>query len=140
MKVALIKDDVVVNVVMGDQGFADAVASEWDAVLVLADTDAIGPGWIVGPNGPEPPPPPPPQVPQSVTMRQGRLALLNIGKLADVDAAINAMPEPQKSQSRIEWEYSNTLDRDNPLVISLGPALGLSPQDIDNLFIEAAKL
>jgi hypothetical protein len=73
-------------------------------------------------------------------MRQGRLALLNIGKLADVDAAINAMPEPQQSQSRIEWEYSNTLDRTNPLVIALGPAIGLTETDIDNLFIEAAKL
>jgi hypothetical protein len=73
-------------------------------------------------------------------MRQGRLALLAIGKLDDVDAAINAMPEPQQSQSRIEWEYASTLDRTNPLVLSLGPALGLTETDIDNLFIEAAKL
>jgi hypothetical protein len=83
---------------------------------------------------------PPTPVPQSVTMRQGRLALLAIGKLDDVDAAINAMPEPQQSQSRIEWEYASTLDRNNPLVLSLGPALGLTESDIDNLFIEAAKL
>lgn len=83
------------------------------------------------------PPPPPPVVPAEVTMRQARLALLAIGKLDDVEALIAGLPEPQKSAALIEWEYSNTVKRDNAFVLTLGPALGV---DLDQLFIDAALL
>ena len=79
-------------------------------------------------------------VPQSVTMRQARLALLDAGKLAAVDAAINGMAEPTKSAARIEWEYSGEVQRHNGFVAALGPALGLTEAQIDALFIAAAKL
>jgi hypothetical protein len=81
-----------------------------------------------------------PEVPQSVTMRQARMALLGAGKLSAVDAAINSMPEPQKSAARIEWEYSNEVQRANGLVSALGPALGMTDEQIDALFVAAAKL
>ena len=81
-----------------------------------------------------------PLVPQSVTMRQARLALLGAGKLAMVDAAINGMAEPTKSAARIEWEYSNEVQRHNGFVEALGPALGMTSAQIDQLFIAAAKL
>jgi hypothetical protein len=79
-------------------------------------------------------------VPESVTMRQARLALLGAGKLALVDAAIDGMPEPQKSAARIEWEYSNEVQRNNSFVSALGPALGMTSTQIDGLFVAAAKL
>lgn len=81
-----------------------------------------------------------PVVPQSVTMRQARLALLGAGKLAMVDAAIDSMPEPNKSAARIEWEYSNEVQRHNGFVEALGPALGMTSAQIDALFVAAAKL
>lgn len=80
---------------------------------------------------------PGPVVPAEVTMRQARLALLAIGKLADVSTLIAALPEPQKSAAAVEWEYSSTVQRSNPFVQSLGPALGV---DLDALFISAAAL
>ena len=79
-------------------------------------------------------------VPQEITMRQARLALLDIGLLANVTVAINSLPEPDKTKAQIEWEYSNALQRDNPFVAVLGAALGLSSQDIDNLFTTAKGL
>lgn len=81
-----------------------------------------------------------PVVPDSVTMRQARLALLGAGKLAMVDAAIDTMPEPNKSAARIEWEYSNEVQRNNGFVSALGPALGMTSAQIDALFVAAAKL
>lgn len=81
-----------------------------------------------------------PVIPQSVTMRQARLALLGAGKLAMVDAAIDSMPEPNKSAARIEWEYSNEVQRHNGFVEALGPALGMTSAQIDALFVAAAKL
>ena len=79
-------------------------------------------------------------VPQSVTMRQARLALLQIGKLADVDTAIDSLPEPQKTASRIEWEYALDVSRTWPTLLALAPLLGLDDATLDTLFVEAAKL
>ena len=87
-----------------------------------------------------PPPPPPAPVPSAVTMRQARLALLGAGKLALVDAAIDAQAEPLKSAARIEWEYSNEVQRHNGIVAMMGPALGLTDADIDDLFRIAVTL
>lgn len=80
------------------------------------------------------------RVPQSITMRQCRLQLLAIGKLADVDAAIAALPEPAKSAAQIEWEYAATVERDSPLISQLGPALGLDDEQLDALFRQAVTL
>ncbi len=81
-----------------------------------------------------------PTVPAEVTMRQARMALIGAGKLAQVDAAIASMQEPQRTAATIEWEYSNALQRSNPFVSQLGAALGLDAAAIDALFVEAAKL
>jgi hypothetical protein len=79
-------------------------------------------------------------VPQSVTMRQARLALLGAGKLAEVDTAIAALSEPTRTAAQIEWEYSNEVQRSNGIVSQLGPALGLTEAQIDALFVAAAAL
>jgi len=79
-------------------------------------------------------------VPQAVTMRQARLALLSANLLANVQAAINSLPEPDKTKAQIEWEYSNALERNNSFVATLGAALGLNSAAIDALFIQAAQL
>lgn len=76
----------------------------------------------------------------SVTMRQARMALLQQNKLADVATAIAAMPDGQREAAEIEWEYGSTVLRLSPLVVSLGPALGLSEDDLDNLFTIAETL
>jgi hypothetical protein len=86
------------------------------------------------------PPAPPPVVPQTVTMRQARLALLQSGKLAAVATAIAAMASPQKEAAQIEWEYSQTVERQRPFVLLLGADLGLSDVQLDALFIVAAAL
>ena len=101
----------------------------------------IGQGEIAEWDGPLPTPPAPPvQVPEAVTMRQARLALLAAGLLPSVDAAIAALPEPQKSAAKIEWEYSQEVQRHNGFVGVLAPVLGLTADQIDALFIAAGAL
>jgi hypothetical protein len=80
------------------------------------------------------------RVPQSITMRQCRLQLLTIGKLADVEAAIAALPEPAKSGAQIEWEYAATVERNSPLIAQLGPALELNDEQLDEMFRVASSL
>ena len=75
-----------------------------------------------------------------VTMRQARLALHQAGKLSLVDDAINVTPEPDKSLISIEWEYASTVDRMSPWVSTMGAALGLSDDELDQLFETARTL
>ena len=81
-----------------------------------------------------------PIVPRAVTMRQARLALLQAGKLATVNAAISSMTGAQGDAARIEWEFSNEVQRNQPLVLALAPLLDMTSSDLDNLFILAAGL
>ena len=87
------------------------------------------------------PEPLPPQVPQSVTMRQCRLALLRAGLLDDVDAAIAAIPDPvQRTAAQIEWEYAQTVDRNSPFTQQMAAGLNLTAEQLDALFTQAAGL
>jgi hypothetical protein len=82
----------------------------------------------------------PPVVPEAVTMRQARLALLGAGMLASVNSAIAGMTGPQGEAARIEWEFSSEVKRHQPLVLALGPTLGLTEAQLDALFVKAATL
>ena len=79
-------------------------------------------------------------VPNSVTMRQARLALLGAGLLDDIDAAIDSLPSPQKEAARIEWEYATDVQRSSGLVPMMGAALGLDDAALDALFSVAGGL
>ena len=88
------------------------------------------------------PPPAPPLVP-AITARQLRLALLGLGLTgAQVEAKIAAMPgtPAQREAAMIEWEYATTYQRDHPLVVMLGAALGLTETQIDNAWQGAQTL
>lgn len=76
----------------------------------------------------------------SVTMRQARLALAQQGLLQTVEDAIALIPEPDKSIVSIEWEYSATVERSSSWVSVLAPALGLSDEQMDDLFKLAKTL
>lgn len=79
-------------------------------------------------------------VPNSVTMRQARLALLGAGMLPSIATAIAALPSPQKEAAEIEWEYSQEVQRHNGFVSVLAPSLGMTEAQTDALFIAAAGL
>lgn len=70
----------------------------------------------------------------ALSMRQARLALLNMGLLSTVQAAITT------DEAKIWWEYSPTVERSNPLVIAVLSALGKTSAEIDAMFILAATI
>lgn len=74
------------------------------------------------------------------TMRQARLALLERGFLDRIADSINLIPEPDKTKIKIEWEYGSTVDRTSVWVSILQPALGLTDEQMDELFEFAATL
>lgn len=75
-------------------------------------------------------------VPQQVTMRQARLALLNAGLLDDVEVVIAAAGR----EAQLEWEYASVVERSNPAIAIVQQQQGVTDEQIDDLFREAAKL
>ena len=75
--------------------------------------------------------------PKVVTMRQARLALLQGGLLQTVqDAIANGTDEAMK----IEWEYATEVKRDWASLVTLTTTLGMTSQELDNLFQLASTL
>lgn len=108
--------------------------------------DAIAPGienraailnaWA---DFPEPPPyvEPAPTPVTRVSPRQARLALLDAGLLDTVETEL---AKPENKAALISWEYATSVERDSPLIATIGGALGMTEQQIDDLFTAAAAL
>jgi len=77
-----------------------------------------------------------------VTPRQFRQALVLTGLItvAQVEAAIASQSEPLRSLALIEWEYSTMFKRNNPIVNQMAPALGLTAEQIDQVWLLAGTL
>lgn len=82
----------------------------------------------------------PPAPLPNLTMRKFRLGLLSAGLLDDVNAALAALPEPDRSVAKVEFEYAGEVVRTDPWVAALAGALGLMDAEIDALWTWAAGL
>lgn len=74
--------------------------------------------------------------PVSVSARQARLALEDAGLLDTINTAFNG----KAKKARIEWEYAAEIRRDSPLVASMATELGLTAEQLDQLFLAADAL
>ena len=118
---------------------AVVMTQESAAVIISRDdtperwAELIGSGMIIMPFVPMAEPVPKP------TRRQLRLWLVRNGhSLAAVDAAIDAMPEPGRSEALIEWQDASEYDIAHPTVQDIGAALGIT--DLAQAAREAALL
>ncbi len=75
-------------------------------------------------------------VPTQVTMRQARLVLLSAGLLDTVNNAVNAAG----TAAQITWEYATAIERQDPLLIQLMSVCGITSDQMDQMFIQAATL
>ena len=82
------------------------------------------------------PTPPVPVIPQSVTMRQAVLALLDADLLDDVEAIVAVLPR----RYQLEWERAANVYRDNALVETVRQQKSMTAAQIDDLFIAAFAL
>lgn len=133
MKLALVRDGIVENIIVPPEG-------EWEApegcTTVALDDDApVGPGFTYdGEAFAEPVIVEP--VPASVTPLQIRKALRHAGLKEAVDAMIANVPEEISE----EWEYATTIDRHNPTLLAAAQGLGMSEEQVDDLFRLAATM
>lgn len=79
-----------------------------------------------------------PVVPDEVSRRQLFLVLLSLDPPL-TRAAIRGMLVGNES-ALVEFDEAQTFKRDHPLVLSLAQQLGMTSEQVDALFIDAAKL
>jgi hypothetical protein len=83
-----------------------------------------------------PPPPAPAPVPESVSPRQIRQALTQVGLRSVIEESINGGDQNAK-----DWyEYATSFERKHPIVLGMAQALGITEQQLDDLWRLAASL
>ena len=79
-------------------------------------------------------------IPQEIALWQFRAAVDLAGLKPSVESAISALPDQQKIVATQKWEYGNTVRRNHQMITTLSAALGLTPEQVDNIFKTAASL
>lgn len=77
-------------------------------------------------------------VPQSVTRFQALAALHLAGHLPAVEAIMAAPETPVLA--KLAWDNALSFERNSPTLLMLASAIGMTSQDLDALFTEAARL
>lgn len=80
--------------------------------------------------------PPPAPIPDRVSRFQARAALMQAGLLDQAEAAV-AQAGPL---AQLAWNDAVEFRRNSPTINALAPALGLTAEQIDALFIAAAQI
>lgn len=133
MRYAVLDGDTVVNIAVAEPD----VAADRGWVEAPAEVSA---GWTYTDGVFAPPAPEPEPVPEAITNRQARLALLSAGLLTAAENALDGLPSPDKEAAIVEWEYATEVRRGHPLIESIAIALGLTEQEVDDLFRAGAAL
>lgn len=79
-----------------------------------------------------------PPVPESITRGQAKIALHAAGLLSSIEAMIAAPDTPMAI--KIAWAEEPRFYRESNAINSLGAAAGLSSEQLDNLFRQAAAI
>lgn len=141
LRKVFIKDGVVVTVC--NVGMSEAMitcASSDSHVLVTDDSIDVNHGYgyssLEGVDTFIPVPMTPTGCPKVVKMKQARLALLDAGHLTAVETAIASMSKA----AQIEWEFSETVERDSALVAAIATLIPLTDAEVDALFVTASTI
>jgi len=74
-------------------------------------------------------------IPQEITPRQFKLALALNGTTPEmIEAFINGMEEPTRTLAMINWKDATTFKRSNEMINQFAPLLGLTQEQLDNIF------
>jgi hypothetical protein len=131
----------VVNVIAWDGNEQTWRPPEGHTMVGLEEDAPVGPGWsyedgeFTAPPAEPVEPPPEPGLPP-LSPRQIRLGLLGVGITGDmVTEALQG-----NAEGLIEWQYATQFERDHPLIEALAGGFGLTSEQIDELWANAATL
>lgn len=135
MRVAIVKDNAVHNIVLVDPDGGWMPDEGFTAYQV---DDTVGMGWVFDGKVFTQPPPALEPVPVSITPLQARKGLRATGLKPMVDAFVSTLSE----EAQEEWEYALEIRRDSQIIaasIALLPT-PLTEEQVDELFRQWSKL
>lgn len=120
----------------------------------LIEATEGGIGWHWDGETLTPPASPPLPVPQSLTYRQFILGLLEISFITEqeavdaaarvipaaIDAIFDTLPSSDATKARVTFKTMVTIERVNPLVSSIGTAIGKTEEELNDFFRLAGAL
>ena len=80
--------------------------------------------------------PPSPQVTQ-VTAYQAKIQLSRAGLYDSVVTTVNTSDNPE---FKIAWEVATSFERNSPFILAFQPELGLTDEQVDDLFQQASQI
>ena len=82
-----------------------------------------------------------PIVPDSISQMKLRKQLILIGiSISSIDALIQSLPQPNRDLIYTMWEYAVVFDRTNPELNAMAGMLGVTQQQLDEIFINGNLL
>ena len=84
--------------------------------------------------------PEPVAVPQEAAMWALKELCLVRGHAAEIETALNSLPDPPRTIARNRWENKDTISRNSPIIAQMQHLLQWDDAYVDELFIESAKL
>jgi hypothetical protein len=94
-------------------------------------------GLVELPEPEAPVTPAPPTVPQTVSRAQAKIALHRKNKLVAIQAYIDASEDVEL---KLWWNEAAEFHRNNQYVNALAPNFGMTSEDLDDVFTEAASI
>lgn len=127
-------------------GWPEGYAEQF-GIYLIDTTPPEGKVWtgevVEGDDGPEAvfADAPPPPVPAEVTRAQGKAALIQAGLWSAVESYVEAISDPT-DKALAEVALYDTLHwrRDSPFLNAAAVALGMTEQQLDDLFRQAAQI
>ena len=124
-------DSRVINIAVADESWQPG---EGLTKREAGDGCEIGGRWTGSGWAPKPIPPAP--VPEAITPLQARRAL----RAADLLDAVNAWIATQPDDAQEAWEYCVEVRRNDALIAGAQEGLGLTSEQVDDLFRAGAAL
>lgn len=81
-----------------------------------------------------------PTVAEEVQLWRIRTILKVLGMEQVVEIALNSLQEPQKTGALYIWNYGTTVERNSQTVQLLQSVLGLTSEQVDDIFIQAQNI
>jgi hypothetical protein len=82
-----------------------------------------------------------PIVPDSISQMKLRKQLILSGiAISSIDALIQSLPQPNRDLIYTMWEYAVVFDRHNPELNAMAGMLGVTQQQLDDIFINGNLL
>lgn len=79
-------------------------------------------------------------IPESVSRAQGKAALLGVGLLGAVEDFIDSLEGDEKALALLAFNETNEWRRDSPFLNQAAASLGVTQEQMDELFLEASGI